>query len=126
MLNCEYCGNVIKEDEKFYNIGNDYCCKDCVLKEHITVYRVCGEDYYEDDDVNEYDSINEYIEYLNRCIKFHNEVIKTNNKSLGILTYEKEIKYLKSANEIHKRNKIKYEKELENFKNLLKENIDNE
>lgn len=124
MLNCEYCGNVIEEDEKFYIIDDEYYCKDCVVEEQRIVYKVCDEDYYDEDDVVEYESVDEYINNLNNIIKFCDEAIKTNNKLLYNLNDEKEIKYLNFANSIHKENKIKYEKELENFKNLLKENVD--
>lgn len=124
MLNCEYCGNVIEEDEKFYIIDDEYYCKDCVIEEQRIVYKVCDEDYYDEDDVVEYESSNEYINTLNNLIKFCDEAIETNNKLLNNLNDEKEIKYLNFANSIHKENKIKYEKELENFKNLLKENVD--
>lgn len=124
MLNCEYCGNVIEEDEKFYIIDDEYYCKDCVVEEQRIVYKVCDEDYYDEDDVVEYESIDEYISTLNKLIKFCDEAIETNNKLLDDLDDEKKIKYLNFANSIHRDNKIKYEKELENFKNLLKESID--
>jgi hypothetical protein fuD12_05863 len=124
MLNCEYCGNVIEGDEKFYIIDDEYYCKDCVVEEQRVVYKVCDEDYYDEDDVVEYESSDEYINTLNNLIKFCDEAIETNNKLLDDLDDEKKIKYLNFANSIHKENKIKYEKELENFKNLLKENID--
>lgn len=124
MLNCEYCGNVIEEDEKFYIIDDEYYCKDCVIEEQRIVYKVCDEDYYDEDDVVEYESSDEYINTLNNLIKFCDEAIETNNKLLDNLNDEKEIKYLNFANSIHRDNKIKYEKELENFKNLLKENVD--
>ena len=124
MLNCEYCGNVIEGDEKFYIIDNEYYCKDCVVEEQRIVYKVCDEDYYDEDDVVEYESIDEYISTLNKLIKFCDEAVETNNKLLDDLNDEKKIKYLNFANSIHKDNKIKYEKELENFKNLLKESVD--
>lgn len=98
MLNCEYCGNVIKDDEKFYIVDDEYYCKDCVIEEQRIIYKVCDEDYYEEDDVSEYEDINEYIHSLESNIKF--------------------------ANEVHNKSKVKYEKELEDFKNLLKENVD--
>jgi hypothetical protein len=124
MLNCEYCGNVIEEDEKFYIIDDEYYCKDCVVEEQRVVYKVCDEDYYDEDDVVEYESSDEYINTLNNLIKFCGEAIETNNKLLDDLDDEKKIKYLNFANSIHRDNKIKYEKELENFKNLLKESVD--
>lgn len=124
MLNCEYCGNVIEGDEKFYIIDDEYYCKDCVVEEQRVVYKVCDEDYYDEDDVVEYESIDEYISTLNKLIKFCDEAIETNNKLLDDLDDEKKIKYLNFANSIHRDNKIKYEKELENFKNLLKESVD--
>ncbi len=124
MLNCEYCGNVIEGDEKFYIIDDEYYCKDCVVEEQRIVYKVCDEDYYDEDDVVEYESSDEYINTLNNLIKFCDEAIETNNKLLDDLDDEKRIKYLNFANNIHKENKIKYEKELENFKNLLKESVD--
>lgn len=124
MLNCEYCGNVIEGDEKFYIIDDEYYCKDCVVEEQRVVYKVCDEDYYDEDDVVEYESIDEYISILNKLIKFCDEAIETNNKLLDDLDDEKKIKYLNFANSIHRDNKIKYEKELENFKNLLKESVD--
>lgn len=124
MLNCEYCGNVIEEDEKFYIIDDEYYCKDCVVEEERIIYKVCDEDYYDEDDVVEYESADEYINNLNNIIKFCDEAIETNNKLLDNLNDEKEIKYLNFANSIHRENKIKYEKELENFKKLLKENVD--
>ena len=124
MLNCEYCGNVIERDEKFYIIDDEYYCKDCVVEEQRVVYKVCDEDYYDEDDVVEYESIDEYISILNKLIKFCDEAIETNNKLLDDLYDEKKIKYLNFANSIHRNNKIKYEKELENFKNLLKESVD--
>lgn len=124
MLNCEYCGNVIEEDEKFYIIDDEYYCKDYVIEEQRIVYKVCDEDYYDEDDVVEYENSDEYINTLNNLIKFCDEAIETNNKLLDDLDDEKKIKYLNFANSIHRDNKIKYEKELENFKNLLKENID--
>ena len=127
MLNCEYCGNVIKNDEKFYIIDDEYYCKDCVIKEQIIIYKVCDEDYYEEDDVSKYENINEYIHRLESSIEFRNESIEINNKLLNNLKNDKKKeKHLKFINEIHNKSKIGYEKELENFKNLLKENIDNE
>lgn len=33
MLECGYCGNVIKDDEKFYIVDDEYYCKDCVIEE---------------------------------------------------------------------------------------------
>lgn len=119
MLNCDYCGNVIKEDEKFYIIDDEYYCKDCVIEEQRTVYKVCDEDYYDEDDVVEYENADEYIDTLNKLIKSCEEAIETNNRLL-----EKKTKCLDFANSIHRDNKIKYEKELENFKNLLKESVD--
>lgn len=124
MLNCDYCGNVIKEDDKFYIIDDEYYCKDCVVEEQRIIYRVCDEDYYDEDDVVEYESIDEYINTLNKLIKFCDEAVETNNKLLDDLNDEKRIKYLNFANSIHRDNKIKYEKELEKFKNLLKESVD--
>ena len=111
MLNCEYCGNVIEGDEKFYIIDDEYYCKDCVVEEQRVLYKVCDEDYYDEDDVVEYESIDEYISTLNKLIKFFDEAIETNNKLLDDLDDEKKIKYLNFANSIHRDNKIKYEKE---------------
>lgn len=127
MLNCEYCGNVIEGDEKFYIIDDEYYCKNCIIEEQRIIYKVCDEDYYDEDNVVEYESVDEYINTLNNLIKFCDEAIKTNNKlldDLDDLDDEKKIKYLNFSNSILKENKIKYEKELENFKNLLKENVD--
>lgn len=124
MLNCDYCGNVIKEDEKFYIIDDEYYCKDCVIEEQRIIYRVCDEDYYDEDDVVEYENIDEYINTLNNLIKFCDEAIEINNKLLDDLNDEKKIKHLNFANSIHRENKVKYEKELEKFKNLLKKSVD--
>lgn len=127
MLECGYCGNVIKDDEKFYIVDNEFYCKDCVIEEHRVIYKVCDEDYYDENDVLEYEDINEYINDLESSIKYCNEYIEINNNLLSSLKDdEKKEKYLKFANEVHNESKIKYEKELENFKNLLNEGIDNE
>ena len=125
MLECGYCGNIIKDDEKFYIVDDEYYCKDCVIEEQRIIYKVCDEDYYDEDDVSEYEDINEYIHSLESSIKFCNESIEINNKLLSNLKNdEKKEKYLKFANEVHNKSKVKYEKELENFRNLLKENVD--
>ena len=125
MLECEYCGKQINKDNKFYIIDDMYCCDNCVVEEQRTIYKICDEDYYDEDDVVEYESIDEYIHNLESNIKFCNESIEINNKLLSNLKDdEKKEKYLKFANEIHNKNKIEYEKKLENFKNLLKESVD--
>ena len=119
MLECGYCGNVIKDDEKFYIVDDEFYCKDCVIEEHRVIYKVCDEDYYDENDVLECEDINEYIHNLESSIKFCNEYIEINNNLLSSLK-DDEYKWLKFAIEVHNKNKIKYEKKLKNFKNLLK------
>lgn len=80
MLECDCCGKQISKDDKFYVIDDEYCCNECVVEEHRTIYIVCGDGYYEEDDVTEFDDINEYIHCLERQIQIYNNFIKTFNE----------------------------------------------
>lgn len=33
-INCEYCGEVIEEDDSYIDTYYDYLCEDCLLKLH--------------------------------------------------------------------------------------------
>lgn len=108
MLECDCCGKQISKDDKFYIIDDEYCCDECVVEEHRTVYIVCGEDYYEEDDIIRYEDINDYINYLEKQIQIYNNFIKTNNELI------KETK-----NEEHKKDLIN---KINKYENYISEN----
>lgn len=108
MLECEYCGKQINKDDKFYIIDDKYCCDECVVEEHRTVYIVCGDGYYEGDDVTEFDDINKYIHYLERQIQIYNKFIKINNELIK-----------ESKNEENRKNLIN---EISKYKNYISKN----
>ena len=42
-MNCDYCGDEIKKEEKYYNIKGSFVCKDCLDAEQSI-----GEDEHEE------------------------------------------------------------------------------
>ena len=121
MLECGYCGKQIDKDDKFYIIDDEYCCDDCVIEEHRTVYIVCGEDYYEKDDIIKCEDINDYIHYLEKQIQKYNNFIEIDSKTLNELKNGENSKYLKNAINIYKNYISEYNKELNKLKECCKE-----
>lgn len=72
MLECEYCGELISDNEEFYVLSSsdEYVCTNCLKKETITVYKFkdCDEDLLYEEDVEEYDTLESYIDTSKKLI----------------------------------------------------------
>ena len=121
MLECEYCGKKINKDDKFYIINDEYCCNNCVVEEYKTVYILCGDGYYEEDDVTEFDDINEYIHCLEKQIQIYNNFIKINNKLIKESKDEENKKDLMNGIIKYESYILKNNKELNRLKKCYKE-----
>ncbi|RGY66707.1 hypothetical protein DXA30_02840 [Fusobacterium ulcerans] len=48
-MKCNYCGEEICQDENFYIVRDQICCKKCCEENTHTYYTVCDETYEEDE-----------------------------------------------------------------------------
>lgn len=71
-MKCSCCEKEIKEDEKFYEIDNEFYCDDCVEKQTVTFYRINGGDEpHHEDEVGYYRNRDGFIQDIEKQIEFH-------------------------------------------------------
>lgn len=66
-MKCSYCGEEICQDENFYIVSDQICCKKCCEENTHTYYTVCDETY-EEDVVVPFDTKEEAIAYYKEDI----------------------------------------------------------
>ncbi|AYV94345.1 hypothetical protein FUSNEC_GEN_294_01455 [Fusobacterium necrophorum subsp. funduliforme] len=68
---CSCCEKEIKEDEKFYEIDNEFYCDDCVEEKTITYYELENGEKYEENDVCCYRNTSGYINDIKVQIDYY-------------------------------------------------------
>lgn len=66
-MKCSYCGEEICQDENFYIVSDQICCKKCCEENTHTYYTVCDETY-EEDEVTPFENKEEAITYYKEDI----------------------------------------------------------
>ncbi|MBR8733189.1 hypothetical protein IX329_000762 [Fusobacterium necrophorum] len=73
-MRCSCCEKEIQENEKFYEIEDEFYCDDCVEEQTVTFYRINGGDEpHHEDEVGCYKNINGYINAINVQMKYYQE-----------------------------------------------------
>lgn len=70
-MRCSWCEKEIKEDEKFYEIDNEFYCSDCVEEKTITYYEVENGEKYEENEVGCYRNRSGYINDIKFQIDYY-------------------------------------------------------
>ena len=102
---CSHCGKEIKKDEEFIVASdNEVYCRDCVEENTFTTYSVGGEVVGDENDTEEYDTIEKFEKSLKDEIKhwesYVEEYEKTDYKNM-IDFYKRKLSSAKSRyNEI--------------------------
>lgn len=75
-MRCSCCENEIKENERFYEIEDEFYCDDCVEEQTVTFYRINGGDEpHHEDEVGCYRNRERFIQNIEREIEFHKRAI---------------------------------------------------
>ena len=102
---CSHCGKEIKKDEEFIVASdNEVYCRDCVEENTFTTYSIGGEVVGDENDIEEYDTIEKFekslkdeIKHWENCLE---EYKKTDDEHM-ITFYKRKLESAKSRyNEI--------------------------
>lgn len=97
-MKCACCEREIKENEKFYELEDEFYCDSCVEEEYITLYRINRSESYDEDEMVCYENINGYIYDINFQIKYYQARLKSemqeNSESDLIKYYEQRLQRL--------------------------------
>ena len=76
-MKCNYCGEEICQDENFYIVRGQICCKKCCEENTHTYYTVCDETY-EEDEVTPFENKEEAIaSYEENIIALERRIAET-------------------------------------------------
>ncbi|CAL7894942.1 hypothetical protein [Fusobacterium necrophorum] len=73
-MKCACCEREIKENEKFYELEDEFYCDSCV-EEGIATYYVVGGETHDEEEVGCYRNRDGFIQNIEKQIEFHKRVI---------------------------------------------------